>query len=267
MPAMSKKDQTERVEAIAALLRKAEAAGTPEEAQAFSDGAMRLAKKYEIDLTMARQAARDPNSALRQTDARKRTAQEEKDKYEIKLGRPKMQQMQLAGVVFRFAGCYLLRWGTGNTLKLVAFGYTSDIETGKMLWESLNRQAILQAAVRYRSHVEERDLLGRPAEVERTFRRGFWAQFAYVVEGRFNAISREVTDFADAATPGSALAIRSKEDEIRSWVDQMFGVSKKGPRRARGSKSMAGYIAGQQAGREADLGFKKLGTTRQELEG
>lgn len=267
MPAMQRKTQDERLEAIAALLRKAEGASTPEEAQTFSDGAMRLAKKYEIDLTMARSAARDKNSALRQTDARKRTQQEEKDKYEITLHRPKMQQMQLAATVFKFAGCYLLRYGTGNSLRLVAFGYTSDIKAGQMLWESLSRQAFLQAAVRYRKHEEEREAAGRMPEVERTFRRGFWGQFAYVVDGRLTAISSEVTDFAEASAPGTALAIRSKDDEIRSWVEQTLSIKIGKPRRSRGSKSMAGYYAGRDAGREADLGHGQIGGTRQALDG
>jgi hypothetical protein len=264
MPAMSKKDQNERFEAIAALLRQAENAGTPEEARVFSEGAMRLAKKYEIDLTMARVASRDKNAALRQTDARRRTEQEEKDRYEVGLRRPKMQQMALGSAVFRFAGCYLLRFGTGNSLKLVAFGYTSDIATGRTLYESLSTQAVRECAVRYKTHKAEREAVGRAPEVERTFRRGFWDEFARIIDNRLQAIGREVTDMSDAAEPGSALAIRSKDDEIKSWVTSLLGPVGK-PRRRRVSKSYAGYLHGRDAGQKADIGLKQVGSTKGEL--
>jgi hypothetical protein len=242
MPAMSKKDQEERLEAIAALLRKAEDPGaTPEESQSFTDGALRLAKKYEIDLTLAREMARG-------TVTRQRA--EQKDKHEITLRRPKIQQAMLAGQCFRFTGCMLLRWGKGNQLKLVAFGYESDLAGGQVLFDSLVTQAALQCATRYRQHREHAIMMGRKPEVERTFRRGFYNAFSRLIGQRFTAITTEVVDVAE---PGTAVALRTKEDEIKAWVEQMFGETKSG-RRIRGSKAMAGWIAGEQAGREADLG-------------
>jgi hypothetical protein len=254
MPAMSKKDREERFEAIAALLRKAEGASTPAEAEAFTDGAMRLAKKYEIDLTMAREAALDRNAALRVTDHRKRAMVESMDKYEPPLKRPKMQQAVLAGVAFRYAGCYILRFGTGNTLRIVAFGYESDLEEGKLLWESLSRQAYLTCSVRYQEHKADRAMRMRGAEVERTFRRGFWDEFARTVNQRLQRIGAEVVAVSE---PGTALAIQSKEDRVKAWVETMFGETKSA-RRRRGSKSMAGYVAGREEGQRADLGFKQV---------
>jgi len=254
MATMSKKDREERFETIAALLRKAEDPSvTPAEAAEFTDGAMRLAKKYEIDLTLARDAARDPNAATRG----KREVVEEMDKFEIALKRPKMQQSALAGVAFRYAGCYLLRFGTGNALRLVAFGYESDLEEGKLLWESLSRQAFMQCSVRYHEHKAQRAMSLRDPEVERTYRRGFWDEFTRTVNGRLQRIGREVIESAEATEPGTALAIQSKEDAVKAWVAQLFGETKVA-RRRRGSKSMAGYIAGREEGERATLGFKEV---------
>ena len=57
--------------------------------------------------------------------------------------------------------------------------------------------------------------------------------------------------------PGTALAIQSKEDRVKAWVETMFGETKSA-RRRRGSKSMAGYVAGREEGQRADLGFKQV---------
>jgi len=240
MATMSKKDREERFETIAALLRKAEDPSvTPAEAAEFTDGAMRLAKKYEIDLTLARDAARDPNAATRG----KREVVEEMDKFEIALKRPKMQQSALAGVAFRYAGCYLLRFGTGNALRLVAFGYESDLEEGKLLWESLSRQAFMQCSVRYHEHKAQRAMSLRDPEVERTYRRGFWDEFTRTVNGRLQRIGREVIESAEAMEPlrpGShSCSVRPRSrggaGARKAWPGTS-PVAKKGSERPSGSR-------------------------------
>lgn len=239
---------------LARMLKLAEGSDSEAERQNATEKALEFAKKNQIDIAVA-MAKKDGTAPKK----------EEKDRYAIPLKRPLMQQMQLATHIFRFAGCQVLRFGKGKTLRVVAFGFKSDLDTGRVLFASLVTQAELRLATEYKQHVVLTPISLQ--EKPRTFRRGFYERYADEIFWRLDAIARQTTKAADVAVPGSALAMRSKDDEMKAWIAEMFGELGKAKKQSRTRLSSAGRNAGARAGREADLGTGTISKERPGIEG
>jgi hypothetical protein len=245
-----------------AIMRLAKMLQYAEEGRGLSDGerenatklALEFAKKNQIDIAVA--------MAKKGTD---RPAKEHKDRFPIPIKRPLMQQMSLATHVFRFAGCQVLRFGKGASLRVVAFGFQSDIDTGRMLFASLVVQGERRCASEWKAHVDNAPLCGK--EKPRTFRRGFYERYADEIFWRLDAISRAAEKAAEVDAPGTAIAIRSKDDEMKAWIAEMFGTLGKARKQSSTRLSSAGRSAGARAGREADLGQSTLSKERPGIEG
>jgi hypothetical protein len=161
-----------------------------------------------------------------------------------------MQQMNVATDAFRFAGCELIRFGTGRSIKLFAFGYEDDLDVGKVLFDSLITQGKMALATGWANRRNSN-------EVKRTFARTFWENYRSVIYYRLEDIARATSREAEEAQPGSAIAVRTQEDEIKSWVASMFGETKKA--RSSGTRKYSeGSSVGREAGYRADLGQPKL---------
>jgi hypothetical protein len=238
---------------LAKMLQYAERGDTPGERDAATEKALAFAKKHQIDIAVA--------MSKKGTD---HSVKKEKTRFAIPLKRPMMQQMTLATHVFRFAGCQVLRFGRGRDLRLVAFGFESDIDTGRMLFASLVVQAERRCAAEWKAH------LAAPVyfqEKPRTFRRGFYERYADEIFWRLDAISRAAEKAAELDAPGTGLAIRSKDDEMKAWIAEMFGTLGKARKQTGTRLSSAGRSAGARAGREADLGQSTLAKEHPGIEG
>lgn len=211
--------------------------------------ALEFAKKHQIDMAVA-MAKKNGDHETKQ----------HKERYPIPIKRPLMQQMTLATHVFRFAGCTVLRFGKGASLRVVAFGFQSDIDTGRMLFASLVVQAERRCATEWKTHLADTPIARQ--EKPRTFRRGFYERYADEIFWRLDQISRRLEKEAEMATPGAAVAIRSKDDEMKAWIAEMFGQLGKARKQSGTRLSSAGRRAGAVAGREADLGTTTLAKER-----
>ncbi|HEX7321704.1 MAG TPA: DUF2786 domain-containing protein [Mycobacterium sp.] len=226
---------------IAALLRQAEGTDNVHEAEAFTEAAQRLATATSIDLAVARShaARRSPGQAPIQ-----RT---------ITIGEPGTRGLRTYVQLFVvIASANDVRCDVASNSTLVyAYGFAEDIDASHALYASLVIQMV-RASDAYISSGAHRPTPTITARLN--FQLAFGARIGSRLAEAREQTRREATGGRGSA-PGTALALRNKEVELRDYY--------RSASRARGtwraSRTSAGYSsaarhAGDRAGRRARLG-------------
>lgn len=224
---------------IAALLRQAEGTDNPHEAEAFMTAAQRLATATSIDLALAR------------AHSAQRTKAQLPEQRTITIGsagtRGLRTYVQLF-VVIGLANDLKCDVATNSTY-VHAYGFAEDIDATHALYASLVTQMV-KASEAYIGSGEH-----RPTPTI-TARLNFQLAFGARVGQRLAEAKAEAESEADRQDrPGTALALRNKDLELKSFYRQ--SSSARGTWRA--SSASSGYSsaarrAGDRAGKRARLG-------------
>lgn len=226
---------------IAALLRQAEGTDNPHEAEAFMAAAQRLATATSIDLAVARAHAGRHGAAQVPTQ---RT---------ITIGEPGSRGLRTYVQLFAvIAAANDVRCDVAaNSSFVYAYGFNEDIDAVHALYASLVVQMV-RACDGYLATGAHRPTPTITARLN--FQLAFGARIGRRLSEARDEAKREATESRDAA-PGTAVALRNKEIELRDHYRQQS--------RARGtwraSRASAGYSsaarrAGDRAGQQARLG-------------
>lgn len=226
---------------IAALLRQAEGTDNAHEAEAFMAAAQRLATATSIDLAVAR------------AHSASRTAAQVPIQRTITIGEPGSRGLRTYVQLFAgIAAANDVRCDVAsNSTFVYAYGFPEDIDASHTLYASLVVQMV-RACDLYLSSGAHKPTPTITARLN--FQLAFGARVGQrLAEAREDA-KREATKDHKTA-PGTALALRNKEVELRDHYRQTS--------QARGtwqaSRASAGYSsaarrAGDRAGRDARLG-------------
>ena len=224
---------------IAALLRQAEGTDNPHEAEAFMTAAQRLATATSIDLALAR------------AHSTQRTKAQMPEQRTVTVGaagtRGLRTYVQLF-VVIGLANDVKCDVATNSTY-IHAYGFAEDIDATHALYASLVTQMV-KASEAYIGSGQH-----RPTPTI-TARLNFQLAFGARVGQRLSEAKADAEREADRQDrPGTALALRNKDLELKSFYRQ--SSSARGTWRA--SSASAGYSsaarrAGDRAGKRARLG-------------
>jgi hypothetical protein len=255
-------DYTEK---ITSLLRKAEAQGTTaEEAETLRQKAYELMAKHSID-----QAAIDAKRAKGES------TQEEviTDTIEFTgIYKDVLTQFchniltafkTMTGYVEK--NVYLPQDDHKKSVRghrYVIVGYESDVRQLRVLLVSLQLQALADLEDWWRSDEYAQVIRtgGTPMQKFKT-RREFIMSFSL---GAMAKIQERMSRLMNEAGPGTELAVRTRLDEVKAWLD----AQKLGLRRSRGMErgDISARIAGQEAGRAANTGEANIGPKRNAIE-
>ncbi|BBX75383.1 DUF2786 domain-containing protein [Mycobacterium shinjukuense] len=226
---------------IAALLRQAEGTDNPHEADAFMSAAQRLATAASIDLAVARAHAVTRSAAQAPTQ---RT---------ITIGtagtRGLRTYVQLFVVI---AAANDVRCDVAsNSTFVYAYGFAEDIDATHALYASLVVQMV-RASDAYLATGAHRPTPTITARLN--FQLAFGARVGQRLAEAREQARREITEDR-ARAPGTAVALRDKEIELRDY----YRTASKARGSWRASSATAGYSeaarrAGDRAGRRARLG-------------
>ncbi|AKS31815.1 DUF2786 domain-containing protein [Mycolicibacterium goodii] len=224
---------------IAALLRQAEGTDNPHEAEAFMAAAQRLATATSIDLALAR------------AHSDKRTRAQMPVQRTITIGQAGTKGLRTYVHLFVLIAqandvkCDV----ASNSTFVYAYGFAEDIDTTHALYTSLVMQMVRASEAYIASGAH------RPTPTI-TARLNFQLAFGARVGQRLAAARDEARQEADESDrPGTALALRDKDIELKSFYRQASQA--RGTWRA--TSASAGYSsaarrAGDRAGRRARLG-------------
>lgn len=155
-----------------------------------------------------------------------------------------------------FGNLSILAARSGQRERVVyVIGHKTDVEQFNRLLDSL----VLQATSALKKFQKTED---RPTSVQDRFvvDRSFLEGFAREVSHRLAA---ERVTAEEEASSGAALVLASKMDRVTNWVDKNYN-----PKTTKGRARRSSYratVAGQSAGRTADLGNKRVGGGKGEL--
>ncbi len=215
---------------IRKLLAKANGEGiTEEEAASYTAMAAKLAGKWGIDMAMAagRDKANPEEMVLKE--------------YEVNEGYADMHS-RLMYHVLEALGCKCILTSAGVT----AIGYLCDIERGELFYTSLSLQ-MTNGAIR----------------VAANLRKGWMLGFIDTVSERLRVSEHSARQESEAAAPGTAVVLASREVAIRKTFKDEFPRAGRSGVRA----NMGAYGAGQAAGRSANMGGTAFGGGRSALAG
>ena len=229
---------------IAALLRQAEGTDNAHEAEAFMSAAQRLATATSIDLAVAR-----AHSAVR-------TAAQTPTQRTITIGEPGSRglrtyvQLFAAIAAANDVSCDV----ASNSTFVYAYGFAEDIDTTHALYASLVVQMV-RACDAYLATGSHRPTPTITARLN--FQLAFGSRVGQRLAQARDEAKREAVraDNRSGGQPGTALALRNKEIELRNHYRSQSHA--RGTWRA--TSSSAGYSssarrAGDRAGRNARLG-------------
>ena len=240
---------------IAALLRQAEGTDNPHEAEAFMAAAQRLATATSIDLAVAR--AHSSTRTKAQTPVQRT----------ITIGNAGTKGLRTYVQLFTVIAhandvtCDV----ASNSTFVYAYGFAEDIDASHALYASLVMQMV-HASNRYIASGAHRPTPTITARLN--FQLAFGARIGQrLAQAREEA--RRAAHSDRSGKPGTALALRNKDIELRDFYRETSG--------ARGTwyaqRASAGYSssarrAGDRAGRRARLGNSpELPGARTPLEG
>ena len=226
---------------IAALLRQAEGTDNEHEAEAYMAAAQRLATATSIDLAVARAHADQRTRAKRQPVQRT-----------ITIGEPGTRGLRTYVQLFvNIAHANDVRCDVAsNSTFVYAYGFPEDIDATHTLYTSLLMQMV-RASQAYIASGAHRPTPTITARIN--FQLAYGARIGKRLAEARQAAHQEAMEKTDSK-PGTALALRNKEIELRDFYRQTS--------RARGTwrptSSTAGYSsaarrAGDRAARQARL--------------
>lgn len=226
---------------IAALLRQAEGTDNVHEAEAFMAAAQRMATATSIDLAVAR-----AHSATR-------TAAQVPTQRTITIGEPGTRGLRTYVQLFAaIANANDVRCDVAsNSTFVYAYGFAEDIDASHALYASLVVQMV-RACDAYLATGAHRPTPTITARLN--FQLAFGSRIGQRLSEAREQARREATETA-GSEPGTALALRNKEIELRDH----YRAQSKARGTWRASSSSAGYSsaarrAGDRAGRDARLG-------------
>ncbi len=226
---------------IAALLRQAEGTDNAHEAEAFMAAAQRLATATSIDLAVAR-----AHSAAR-------TAAQAPTQRTITIGEPGARGLRTYVQLFAvIAHANDVRCDVAsNSTFVYAYGFPEDIDTVHALYASLVVQMV-RACDAYLSTGAHKPTPTITARLN--FQLAFGSRIGKRLSEARDEAKKEATNSRSAA-PGTAIALRNKEVELRAHYRQESQA--RGTWRA--TSASAGYSsaarrAGDRAGKQARLG-------------
>ena len=130
-------------------------------------------------------------------------------------------------------------------------GYAGDLDATELVFTSLLVQAV-NVMLAHGRHIDEWG-----DNRTRSFRRSFLHSFAWTIRERLAEVRSAAGAAAEAASPGNVLPVlASRSDAVDSFVDDAF------PRLTNLRTSVSnfdGVIAGEHAGRRADIGGSRIG--------
>lgn len=226
---------------IAGLLRQAEGTDNPHEAEAFMAAAQRLATQSSIDLAVARShqsGTFKPAGPLHRV---------------VPIGEPGKRGLRTYVMLFaKIAFANDVRCDVAHNSSTVhAFGFEGDVDTVQALYSSLVIQMV-RASDHYIKSGAYRD--SGVAGV--TARLNFQIAYAQRIGQRLaDAKSATESEFVRQSAPGTALALRNKELELKDYYkheSQARGNWKGG--RSTGEFSAEARQAGDRAAQRARLG-------------
>lgn len=226
---------------IAALLRQAEGTDNPHESEAFLAAAQRLATATSIDLAVAR------------AHSAQRTAAQQPVQRTITIGDPGTRGLRTyvqLFVVIALANDVKCDVASNSTF-VYAYGFAEDIDASHALYASLLVQMV-RASDAYIASGAHRPTPTITARLN--FHLAFGARVGQRLSEAREEARRAATEDTERA-PGTALALRNKDIELKSFYKQASAA--RGTWRA--SSASAGYSsqarrAGDRAGRRARLG-------------
>jgi len=226
---------------IAALLRQAEGTDNAHEAEAFMAAAQRLATATSIDLAVAR------------SHAVSRTAAQVPTQRTITIGEPGSRGLRTYVQLFAaIAAANDVRCDVAsNSTFVYAYGFAEDIDTSHALYASLVVQMV-RACDAYLATGAHRPTPTITARLN--FQLAFGARIGRRLAQARDEARQEATRAA-AGAPGTALALRNKEIELKDH----YRAQSKARGTWRATSSSAGYSsaarrAGDRAGQQARLG-------------
>ena len=226
---------------IAALLRQAEGTNNTHEAEAFMAAAQRLATATSIDLAVAR-----AHSATR-------TAAQVPSMRTITIGEPGSRGLRTYVQLFAgIATANEVRCDVAsNSTYVYAYGFAEDIDATHALYASLVVQMV-RACDAYLATGAHRPTPTITARLN--FQLAFGARVGQRLSEARDQARREATQ-ETSATPGTAIALRNKEIELRDH----YRTESKARGTWRPASASAGYSsaarrAGDRAGHQARLG-------------
>jgi hypothetical protein len=226
---------------IAALLRQAEGTSNTHEAEAFMAAAQRLATATSIDLAVAR-----AHSATR-------TAAQVPSMRTITIGEPGSRGLRTYVQLFAgIATANEVRCDVAsNSTYVYAYGFAEDIDATHALYASLVVQMV-RACDAYLATGAHRPTPTITARLN--FQLAFGARVGQRLSEARDQARREATQ-ESTATPGTAIALRNKEIELRDH----YRTESKARGTWRPASASAGYSsaarrAGDRAGHQARLG-------------
>ena len=226
---------------IAALLRQAEGTDNAHEAEAFMAAAQRLATATSIDLAVARS-----HSATR-------TAAQEPTQRTITIGEPGSRGLRTYVQLFAvIAAANDVRCDVAsNSTFVYAYGFAEDIDASHALYASLVVQMV-RSCYAYLATGAHRPTPTITARLN--FQLAFGTRVGQRLSEARDEARREATQ-SGAAAPGTALALRNKDVELRDH----YRTASRARGTWRASSASAGYSsaarrAGDRAGRQARLG-------------
>lgn len=226
---------------IAALLRQAEGTDNAHEAEAFMAAAQRLATATSIDLAVAR------------THSAARTAAQVPTQRTITIGEPGARGLRTYVQLFAvIAAANDVKCDVAsNSTYVYAYGFAEDIDTTHALYASLVVQMV-RACDAYLATGAHRPTPTITARLN--FQLAFGTRIGQRLSEAREEARREATQ-SRTATPGTAVALRNKDIELRNH----YRAQSKARGTWRATSASAGYSsaarrAGDRAGRQARLG-------------
>ena len=226
---------------IAALLRQAEGTNNPHEAEAFMAAAQRLATATSIDLAVARE----------HSDTR--TVAQNPTQRVIAMGEAGTKGLRAYVSLFAaIAAANDLECDvTSNNTAVYAFGFPEDIDATSTLYASL----VVQMVRACDAYLATGDHQPTPKVTARlNFHLAFAARIGRRLAEARDLARQDILDHEGPAAPGTALALRNKEIEVKDVYRQQSKArgSWRGARAKSGYSSRARH-AGDQAAQQARL--------------
>jgi hypothetical protein len=249
--------QAKYADKIAKLLAKAEST-TPEEAEMLTAKAQELMAQYAIDEAMISMARGFRN-------VKDQIVHEEF----VIVGIYRFPLADLCNYLFRFSDLEHVVLGGKNprnidgrifkeTIVYRATGFKTDIDRARMLFTSLQLQAITAESVWWREHKHEHEWKVKKGHYER---RQFLFSFAWAAGERMMEAKKAGQKKAEREHTSNsvALAIVSKDALVQQAYEDRYPNLKEGRAKSFQGGSMSSHAAGDAAGRRADIGGTKVG--------
>jgi hypothetical protein len=240
-------DNQKWIDRIKKLLERAEHPRTPQdEAESCYAKAQELMTKWAIEESMLH--------------ATQRKSTDQIIKKEVKLSRSglfdAMVQMYAAVAAPNDVKVLVRSKQWKDLAGVVLIGYESDIAKVEMLYASIWIQCARE------QNREIPDILTGGARGR--WRRSFRISYAYRIGDRLMEARRSTVEEEESSTPGTALVLRSRTEE----VEEFFASIPKGQARAsRRSIDWDGASKGRSAADRADIGQPRVGGSRRSIEG